>query len=195
MVLQQGLPLLAQAQEFGGDEAAIVSILVIAMLVGCAVGIAIQCLILFLLYNAYKAVPPQFQTIEPYQVWLLLIPCFNIIWNFFVYQRIPESYQRCMHALGRQDQGDCGQQLGLWYCICVCCSIIPYLGSIAALASLVLLILFLVKMYQLKGIIEQTGKAWPAAGTGQFYQAGDPSNPYANPGDGQSPFPPKSDGF
>ena len=44
---------------------------------------------------------------------------FNLVWVFIVFQRVPESYQRYFASVGRNDVGDCGKSIGLWYAICV----------------------------------------------------------------------------
>ncbi|MGB7160576.1 MAG: hypothetical protein WBD40_21100 [Tepidisphaeraceae bacterium] len=120
--------------------------------------IAILVFIYYLLYSALKAIPPEHRRMEPGQVWLLLIPVFNLVWNFFVFMRIPESYQSYFHSRGRTDVGDAGKNVGLWYSICACCAVIPCIGFIPGIASLILLILFLVKIMGLKA---QVGQAAP----------------------------------
>ena len=97
---------------------------------------------------------------EPWQVWLLLIPFFNFYWNFIVYQRIPESYQAYFEANGMKGYGDCGKNMGLWYSICTIGAIIvPCVGSIAGIASLVLMIIFIVKEFELRGKIPRDAAA------------------------------------
>ena len=187
-MLQQGFPLLLAQEEIPDEVAMTVGLAFFAGIL--CIGIAIHVLLLYLLYNAYRVVPTQYQAIEPWQVFLMLIPCFHFVWAFIVYQRIPESFQRCMYALGRNDQGDCGQQLGLWYAICLVCAAVPYIGAIPGIAALVLWIIFVVKMYELKRIVEpnltKLQSPQPAGGT----YTGDPSNPYSPPSGppGQSPF-------
>ena len=175
--IQHFVPLLAQQD----PPPEFFVILAVVVLVLFLVGLAIQCLILYLLYNAFNSCPPQFRLIEPWQVWLLLIPCFPIVWNFFVYQKIPESFRNYFNSIGRHEQGDCGQQLGLWYSILICCSLIPYIGALPGLASFVVLIIFLVKMYELKRIADQSGgfAGGGYQGVGS-YTPGNPSNPYAS---------------
>jgi hypothetical protein len=90
---------------------------------------------------------------EPGMVWLLMIPCFPLVWNFFVFQRIPESFASYFSAQGRTDVGDCGKQIGLWYAITAVGACIPLVGYIAGPASLVLLIISLVKLNELKNKI------------------------------------------
>lgn len=117
--------------------------------------IAIGVVICFLLMSCFKSIPPAHRKMEPALVWLLLIPCFSVVWNFFVFPRLSESYLSYFTAQGRSDVGDCGRGLGLAYAICCACSMIPYIGILAGLAALVLLILYLVKAFDLKGQIPQ----------------------------------------
>ena len=117
-----------------------------------AIALAVAIVIIILLSGCLKVIPPEHRLMEPGMVWLLLIPLFNLVWMFFVYIRIPRSYQRYFAAQGRTEFGDCGEQLGLWTAICAVASMvpIPVLNMLVSLASLVLLILFLVKVVGLK---------------------------------------------
>lgn len=90
-------------------------------------------------------------------VFLLLIPCFNIVWNFFVYPKLADSFASYFRAQGRTDVGDCGRGIGMAYCICAVCGVVPYLGLLAGLAALILWIIFLVKAADLKGQIPEAG--------------------------------------
>ena len=128
-----------------------------------AVALAVHIVICYLLYTVLQAVPPQFRLMEPGMVWLMLIPCFNLVWIFFVYVRIARSYQNYFRSVGRYDVGDCGESIGLWYCICVCLSIVPCVGGIAGLISFILMIVYLVKLFGLKGQM-QAGLAQPKWG-------------------------------
>lgn len=116
---------------------------------------AINVLIIFILYNAFKVVPLRHQKIEAGLIWLLLIPCFPLVWNFFVFIRVPRSFQSYFQEKGYTGAGDCGESLGLTYSILTACGMIPYLGYIASIAGLVVLIIFLVKMNDLKRVVMQ----------------------------------------
>ena len=83
-------------------------------------------------------------------VWLLMIPCFNLVWNFFVYLQLADSYKAYFASVGRTDVGDCGRGIGLGYAICAACCIIPCLNYLAGPVALVLLIIYLVKAMSLK---------------------------------------------
>jgi hypothetical protein len=153
---------LAQPAEFPFDDfnrrqrgaeepsAAQVIIVLFVYAVLLAVSLGVLIFVLWLLSGFLKALPPQFRLMEPGMVWLMLIPFFNLVWMFFVYVRIAKSYQNYFRAQGRTDVGDCGEMLGLWYCICVCLSFIPCVNMFSGIASLVLMILYLVKLNGLK---------------------------------------------
>ena len=130
---------------------------VIPLLVGLTVGLAISALVCFLIYNAQNALPPQFQRIPAAHVWLLMIPLFNLVWNFFVFPRVSDSYRDYFNSVGRPDVGDAGRGMGMAYAICGAVSIVPCVGIFAGLAALVLLIIYLVKIYGLKAQIAGPG--------------------------------------
>ena len=114
---------------------------------------AVTIIICLLLQNCYKRVPQQFRKMEPGLVWLLLIPCFPLVWNFFVFPRLSQSFKSYFDSIGRTDVGDCSGGIGLAYSICYAASVVPYLGCLTLIASLVLLIVFLVKANELKNQI------------------------------------------
>ena len=139
----------------------------IGLLVILGVGLVISLVICYLLYEALKRVPSQFRQMDPPMVWLLMIPCFNLVWNFFVFPKISRSYKAYFEAAGNTEVGDCAEKLGLIYAICAVCSIIPCVGAIAGLAGLVLLIIYLVQIYGLKAKIQPE-----AVGSGRDEMAG-----------------------
>ena len=134
---------------------AIFAVYGIAIVFGLIMYFALLALVCWLVSTPLKAIPEQYREMTPGQVWLLMIPCFPLIWNFFVYQRIPRSFQNYFAATGKKQFGDCGAQIGLWYAICAACSIVPCLNYLAGPASLVLLIIMLVKLWSLKGEVER----------------------------------------
>ncbi|HAA71220.1 MAG TPA: hypothetical protein DCE55_18925 [Planctomycetaceae bacterium] len=82
-----------------------------------------------------------------------MIPCFNIAWAFIVVQGISGSFRSYFLSRGQTQYGDCHYQLGLFYCIAICCNFVPYLNFISGLASIVLLIVYLVQIHQLKATV------------------------------------------
>lgn len=125
---------------------------------GTLVWLVIHAVVCYLLSNCFKAIPPQFRKQQPGMVWLLMIPVFSLVWNFFVYLKLSESYQAYFAAQGRTDVGDCGKQIALLYCIFAACTAVPvpHVYFLVAIAALVLLIIYMVKAYDLKKQIPQT---------------------------------------
>ena len=109
------------------------------------IGYAIQVFVCWNLMGCLQRLPAQYRKMEPALVWLLLIPCFHLLWNFFVYLRIPASYQAYFAATGKGDGSDFGRGIGLAYAICAVCCFIPLINYLAGPAALILLIVFLVK--------------------------------------------------
>lgn len=117
---------------------------------------ALSMIAIVLVYADYQRIPPGFRKLEPGLVWLLLIPCFHLVWNFFVYPRLAESFKAFFDSIGDRSVGDCGRDLGLGYAISSAVSVVPLLGCLTGVVSLVLLILFLVKANELKNRIPNT---------------------------------------
>lgn len=119
------------------------------------ISIAINVLICYLLQQSFKRIPPEFRKQQPGMVWLLLIPCFSIVWNFFVFPPLSKSFKAYFDSIQRTDVGDCQEGVGLAYSICCAASIIPYLGCLTGVTALVLLIIFLIKTNDLKNQIPE----------------------------------------
>jgi hypothetical protein len=134
----------------GASEAAGIAILLVIALVAFVISLAIFALVAWFISENYKAIPAQFRKMEPGKVWLMLIPFFNLYWIFPVFLGLADSFKATFDSRGVLDVGDCGRQLALWYCICAAVSIVPCVQYISAPASLVLLILFLIKASELK---------------------------------------------
>ncbi len=127
--------------------------MLVVLAIGLAVGLVISAVICYLLYSCFERIPPGHRQMESWQTFLLMIPCFNIVWNFFVFPKLAKSYQSYFAEQGRADVGDCGEQIGFWCAICYVACLVPMLNYIASPATLVLLIIFLVKVLTLKGQI------------------------------------------
>ena len=100
------------------QEEAVVAVLFAAYAVFFAIVVAITIVVCWFISSCLKVIPVQYRAMEPGMVWLLLIPCFNIVWQFFVALRTPESFDAFFRAHHRTEFGDCGRGLGLIACIC-----------------------------------------------------------------------------
>ena len=133
--------------------AALAGLAGVAGLVGCFGYLVVAAIICVLLQMLYKAVPEEHRQLAPGFVWLLLIPIWNLIWNFFVFPKLSRSYQAWFEARGDTSKGTCNGGLALAYAIasaCLLLAFIPCVGPLIGLASLALLIIYLVKMFGLK---------------------------------------------
>ncbi|HEV7280127.1 MAG TPA: hypothetical protein VGN57_07945 [Pirellulaceae bacterium] len=144
-------------------------------------GLCIQAFVCWITAKTAAAIPQQFREVEPGLVWLLLIPCFPLVWNFFVFPKIASGYQRYFHAMGQYQHGDCGAGLALWFCLCAVFSVVPIVQYIASLAWFILVIILLVKFWDLKGQAERAaGGIVPTFATASApLKKVDPTNPYA----------------
>lgn len=170
MMIDLLLPMLAQAPWGPGPSsssppptdadvaAAIASVFVtcgIVLVVSLVLTVGIGLLIGWFVKNAMEALPAEFQRYEPKKAYLLAIPFFPLYYNFVAHPGLCDSYADYFRSIGRADVGDAGRQLAWWYAMCVVLSLVPCVGSLAGPASLVLLIMYLVKVYDLKKQIGQ----------------------------------------
>ncbi len=118
-----------------------------------AVCLVIAIFICYLLYKAAERVPPDYRTLAPGSVFLMLVPLLGFVWLFVVVLKLSESYQKYFAAQQRTDVGDCGHAIGLGWAIASVCCVVPLLNTLAAPAALVLMILYLVKLSQLKALV------------------------------------------
>jgi len=109
-----------------------------------------QAIICWQLVIAFESIPQRYRFQEPAHVWLLMVPLFNIYWNFKVLPALAESFQLYFYAHGIADVEDCGERLARWYCYLGITWLIPCLDFATGLASLVLVTLFLAEADKLK---------------------------------------------
>lgn len=138
------------------DEAAMVSVIIIAVIIGIAIGLIPLIFYLLTLQKTLNEVSPQNQKLPPGQVWLILIPLFGLVWSFIVVNRIADSLKAEFAMRGIQVEEDRpGYSIGLTYCILYCCSVVPFLGGLAALGGLVCWIIYWVKIAGYKTKLQQ----------------------------------------
>lgn len=155
-LMWNGMNLLAQSGGGNGSGGVLVLLFgLIVFVVSLAIGIGI----LWLIFDALSAVPEPYRKMTPGLVFLMLIPLFNLVWVFFVVNRVPASFKLYFEGIGRPQPGDYGQAMGLTAAICMVVSIVPFIGFIAGLVFLVCIILFLVKITALKQQVRAGGGA------------------------------------
>ncbi|QBG46025.1 hypothetical protein EGM51_00830 [Verrucomicrobia bacterium S94] len=93
---------------------------------------------LLTLQKALSRCRPENQAMAPAMVWLVLIPIFNIVWQFFVVINVSKSLKNELASLNVEpDSADPGKAVGLAMCILNVISPIPYLGSILSIGGFV----------------------------------------------------------
>jgi hypothetical protein len=112
--------------------------------------LTLHIVICWFLADALRRIPERYRFQEPRLVWLLLIPIFNLWWNFKVYPAIAESFQVVFYSRGIADVDDCGEGLARAYCWLSLSTLIPCVNFLTVPASLVVAILFLIQTDRLK---------------------------------------------
>ncbi len=98
------------------------------------------------LQRAFERCAPAHRAMTPGLVWLLLIPLFNLIWNFMVVTNLAKSLEREYRSRNIPAQLESAKSIGLAWAILSWCSLIPIFGFLAALAGFVLWIVYWVKI-------------------------------------------------
>ena len=88
---------------------------------------------------------------KPLETQILLIPLFNIVWQFIVVNRIADSLAAEFKMRNiNVNQSRPTYDLGIAYCICSVCGIIPLLGVFVVIVAFILWIIYQVKVNAFK---------------------------------------------
>jgi len=87
---------------------------------------------------------------KPALVWLLMVPVFNIAWNFWVFPGLSKSFQAYFRSVPDPATGSSAIKIARWVCWCGVLSLIPFLVWLAAPAYLILLMVYLLRAIDLK---------------------------------------------
>jgi hypothetical protein len=112
-------------------------------------------LFLLTLQNALKKCDASVRQMEPAMVWLLLIPLFSLVWNFFVVTGIGKSLGAEFRRRGIAQEPYPAQSVGMALAICQCCCIIPIVNILAGLAGFVLWIMYWVQVAKFSSMLDQ----------------------------------------
>jgi heme/copper-type cytochrome/quinol oxidase subunit 2 len=118
----------------------------LGILIFAAVVLVVFIFYLLTLQRALNRCSPESLAMKPGLVWLTLIPCFNIVWQFFVVINVAKSLGAEFKKRGIPAEELPGQGVGLAMCILNVVSAIPYLGCLTAPAGLVCWIIYWVKI-------------------------------------------------
>ncbi|HZZ78669.1 MAG TPA: hypothetical protein VFE62_09130 [Gemmataceae bacterium] len=150
--------LFAQFQQFPNQNQPqippeLIVVFIVVGLVMMAISLTIQIFYCLTLSKALNNVAPRNRQMEPGMVWLLLIPCFNIVWVYFIGTRIPASLKNEFEDRGMDDGSDYGRSNGLTAAILLsvmigmsCIPFVNYCNSVVGIVYLVFWIMFWVKI-------------------------------------------------
>lgn len=120
--------------------------------------------------NTLKAIQPENRMMSAGQVWLQLIPLFGLAWQFFVVIKISDSLRKELTMRNNifsfesqpadaflRTQPKPTYQIGLAYCILMCCSVImpTLLKGLLALAGMICWVIYWVQLSNYKKEISQ----------------------------------------
>jgi hypothetical protein len=187
---------------------------ILAVLCGVIlIALVIHIFFLLTMMRALQRVSPPNRLMQPGMVWLNLIPCVNLVWQFFIATQVPDSLKNEFQARGLPEQGDFGRGIGLGYCILsIITTVLGFIprgglgggqqaanamegvgaivGCVSAIASLIMLVLgimFWIKIANASGQLA----AMPATYPGGDYRSdlGDYDRPF-RPGEPPGPSEP-----
>lgn len=104
--------------------------------------------------NALWKCSPESRTMSPGNVWLLLIPFFNLGWHFVVVMNLVKSLRNEFERRGFcTAEAEPGQTLGPAMCILGAAGVIPVIGLLFGLAGMVCWIIYWMKISKYSGAL------------------------------------------
>lgn len=109
---------------------------------------------LITLQKTLEAIIPENRKLPPPQVWLLLIPLFNLIWQFVTVNSISDSIKAECYRLNVPVKEDRPTfNIGQAKNVLSLCGLIPVIGAVFTLASVVCWIIYWIKVNEYKNLI------------------------------------------
>jgi len=106
---------------------------------------------LLTLQKTLKVISPENRRMQPAQVWLMLVPLFNIVWMFIMVNRIADSIKNeCIKLHIASEEARPTYNIGIAMCILYLCGIIPIVGGLGSIAGVVCWIIYWVKVNEYK---------------------------------------------
>lgn len=130
---------------FGGYSAEILGTAILFIILASVVGGFGLVILYILLYRAWQVIQDgNARTTPGKAVGFSFIPLFNYYWVFVAWRGFAQDYNRYIerYAINVPKLND---GLFLTYCILIVCSIIPYLGGLAALPAIVMFFIMINK--------------------------------------------------
>jgi hypothetical protein len=84
---------------------------------------------LLTLQKAVRRVSPCNRTMEPWMVWLMLVPCVNVVWQFQIATQVPRSLGNEFRSRRWGDGSDYGRGIALTSCLVGIVGYVPVYGT------------------------------------------------------------------
>lgn len=108
-------------------------------------------LYLITLQNTLKVISAENRQMPPENVWLMLIPFFNLIWHFIIVNKIADSIRAEANKQNLQLAEDRpGYSIGIAMCILSCVNLIPIINMLSGIGSLICWIIYWSKISSYK---------------------------------------------
>jgi hypothetical protein len=131
--------------------AGVFGIIVVLLCLGVLVS---YILYLVTLHTTLDRVSPANRKMSPGQVWMVFIPIFGIVWHFIMVGYIADSLAAEFRSRNIQvAEARPGYGIGLAYCICLACCIIPFLNILAILGFIICMIVYWAKIAEYKKML------------------------------------------
>jgi hypothetical protein len=96
------------------------------------------------------------RTMEPGLVWLMLIPLFNLVWQFFVVIALAKSLGNEFRARGVSNiEPEPGKSIGIALCVCAACGVVPLANLLAFPVQLILLVVYWTRIAGFSRMLDQ----------------------------------------
>ncbi len=158
----------------------IMAILGVVIAIACGILVIVYVIYIFYcltLYRALSRVAPENRSMEPALAWLYLVPCVQLVWQFFIVTRVPDSLKREFQFRRRDDGSDYGKTIGVTQAVLNVVNIpLSWVGSIVnqqgapeislifsglslvlSLVAFILFIIFWVKIAGYSGMLAAQG--------------------------------------
>ncbi|MBI5473348.1 MAG: hypothetical protein HY961_13470 [Ignavibacteriae bacterium] len=120
--------------------------LLIILLLAGGIMFLIAVFYLLTLQKALDRCSPQSRKISPGSVWLMLIPLFNIVFQFILVSRIASSLEDEFRLRSIPTEPNPGKAIGITFCILGLCGWIPFISLFASIIGLICFIIYWAKI-------------------------------------------------
>jgi len=122
------------------------TVLFIAALIGSIIFVIPAIFFILTMQKALRRCAPENQVMSPGATWLLLIPLFNLVWDFVLVTQMAASLEREFKRRNIPVEPAPGKSIGLASCILFLRAVIPILGIPCFIAAVVCGIMYWVKI-------------------------------------------------